>query len=161
MCAIDTLGMAAMLEQHNLIESVDITTGQPVTMNSGRTIWDPQGRWCSSALTPVAARLRTAAATTSTSSPTASQTARSSLRLPRTEDESRLTAGFDTTAQRGFLFGSEDQRQCVEPDIRLCSSDYTHLPPVARPGDEASEDPVAVVHQVPALSTVVVEAYGG
>jgi hypothetical protein len=43
MCAIDALGIAAMLGQDTRIESVDITTGQPVTvtMTRGKAIWEP------------------------------------------------------------------------------------------------------------------------
>ncbi|WP_020389681.1 organomercurial lyase [Kribbella catacumbae] len=43
MCAIDALGIAPMLERDTLIESVDVTTGQPVTVTSrnGRATWDP------------------------------------------------------------------------------------------------------------------------
>lgn len=43
MCAIDALGIAAMLGQDTAISSVDVTTGQPVTVTTtgGRTVWDP------------------------------------------------------------------------------------------------------------------------
>jgi hypothetical protein len=43
MCAIDALGMSAMLGQDTAISSVDFTTGQPVTVvTSGeRTVWEP------------------------------------------------------------------------------------------------------------------------
>ena len=43
MCAIDALGMAPMLDRDTRIESVDVTTGQPVTVTttSGRTTWQP------------------------------------------------------------------------------------------------------------------------
>lgn len=43
MCAIDALGMSAMLGQDTRIESVDVTTGQPVTVTttSGRSTWVP------------------------------------------------------------------------------------------------------------------------
>lgn len=45
MCAIDALGIAAMLGGHTRIESVDAATGQPiaVTMTAGRTSWSPTG----------------------------------------------------------------------------------------------------------------------
>ncbi|HEY0690983.1 MAG TPA: alkylmercury lyase family protein [Kribbella sp.] len=45
MCAIDALGMSAMLGQDTLIESVDVTTGKPVTVttSSGHTSWEPAG----------------------------------------------------------------------------------------------------------------------
>jgi hypothetical protein len=43
MCAIDALGIAAMLDQDTLIESVDVTTGRPLTVTTtgGHTIWEP------------------------------------------------------------------------------------------------------------------------
>ncbi|MFI7063776.1 alkylmercury lyase family protein [Kribbella sp. NPDC050124] len=43
MCAIDALGIAPMLGRETLIESVDITTGRPVTVTTrdGRAIWEP------------------------------------------------------------------------------------------------------------------------
>lgn len=43
MCAIDALGIAAMLGQDTRIDSVDVTTGQPITVTTaaGRTSWDP------------------------------------------------------------------------------------------------------------------------
>jgi hypothetical protein len=43
MCAIDALGMSAMIGQDTRIESVDVTTGRPVTVTTlgGRSIWDP------------------------------------------------------------------------------------------------------------------------
>jgi hypothetical protein len=43
MCAIDALGIAAMLGQDTRIESVDITTGRPVTvtMTGGKATWEP------------------------------------------------------------------------------------------------------------------------
>ncbi|HET6299583.1 MAG TPA: alkylmercury lyase family protein [Kribbella sp.] len=43
MCAADALGMSAMLGQDTQIESVDATTGQPitVTLGAGRTDWQP------------------------------------------------------------------------------------------------------------------------
>ncbi len=43
MCAIDALGIAPMLGRDTRIESVDVTTGQPVTVTttSGRTTWQP------------------------------------------------------------------------------------------------------------------------
>lgn len=45
MCAIDALGIASMLDQDTLIESVDVTTGQPITVTNtrGRTTWKPAG----------------------------------------------------------------------------------------------------------------------
>jgi hypothetical protein len=45
MCAIDALGMAPMLGQDTLIESVDVTTGHPITAitRDGHTIWEPAG----------------------------------------------------------------------------------------------------------------------
>lgn len=43
MCAVDALGIAPMVGQDTVIESVDVTTGQPiaVTTRSGRISWDP------------------------------------------------------------------------------------------------------------------------
>jgi hypothetical protein len=43
MCAIDALGISAMLCQDTLIESVDVTTGKPVTVTTtdGHTSWQP------------------------------------------------------------------------------------------------------------------------
>jgi hypothetical protein len=43
MCAIDALGISSMLGQDSLIESVDVTTGQPVsvTTRDGHTSWEP------------------------------------------------------------------------------------------------------------------------
>lgn len=43
MCAIDALGIAAMLDQDTRIESIDITTGQPVTvvMTTNGADWHP------------------------------------------------------------------------------------------------------------------------
>lgn len=43
MCAIDALGIAAMLGQDTRIDSVDATTGHPinVTTTGGHTTWDP------------------------------------------------------------------------------------------------------------------------
>ncbi|TCN44842.1 alkylmercury lyase-like protein [Kribbella orskensis] len=43
MCAIDALGIAAMLGRDTRIESVDVTTGQPIiiTTTSGHTDWEP------------------------------------------------------------------------------------------------------------------------
>ena len=43
MCAVDALGIAAMLGSPTRIESADATTGQPiaVTMAAGRTSWSP------------------------------------------------------------------------------------------------------------------------
>lgn len=45
MCAIDALGVAAMLGRDTQIESVDITGNHPVTVTTtgGRTSWDPAG----------------------------------------------------------------------------------------------------------------------
>ncbi|TCM50652.1 alkylmercury lyase family protein [Kribbella sp. VKM Ac-2568] len=45
MCAIDALGIAAMLGRDTRIESVDVTTGQPITVTTtgGRTGWEPAG----------------------------------------------------------------------------------------------------------------------
>ena len=45
MCAIDALGIAAMLGRDTRIESVDVTTGQPITITttSGHTGWEPTG----------------------------------------------------------------------------------------------------------------------
>ncbi|MEP7740155.1 alkylmercury lyase family protein [Nocardioides sp. 31GB23] len=43
MCALDALGMSALTAQDTRIDSVDITTGQPiiVTTCDGRTSWEP------------------------------------------------------------------------------------------------------------------------
>ena len=43
MCAVDALGMAAMLGQDTVICSVDVTTGQQVTVATARqrTVWEP------------------------------------------------------------------------------------------------------------------------
>ncbi len=43
MCAIDSLGIAPMLGRDTRIESVDVTTGQPITVTTigGRTTWQP------------------------------------------------------------------------------------------------------------------------
>jgi hypothetical protein len=43
MCAIDALGMSAMLAQDSRIESVDVTTGQPITVTTSHshTSWKP------------------------------------------------------------------------------------------------------------------------
>jgi len=43
MCAVDALGISAMLAGHTRIESVDAITGQPiaVTMTAGHTSWSP------------------------------------------------------------------------------------------------------------------------
>lgn len=47
MCAIDALGIAAMLSREVRIESVDATTGRPVTVTvpdpsqGGQSVWDP------------------------------------------------------------------------------------------------------------------------
>lgn len=45
MCAIDALGIAAMLGRDTLIESADVTTGQPITvaMTGSHTSWEPAG----------------------------------------------------------------------------------------------------------------------
>lgn len=45
MCAIDALGMSAMLGEDTRIDSVDTTSGHPVTvtMTEGGTGWDPAG----------------------------------------------------------------------------------------------------------------------
>lgn len=45
MCAIDALGISDMVGRDTRIESVDVTTGQPVTvtMRGGRSRWDPAG----------------------------------------------------------------------------------------------------------------------
>jgi hypothetical protein len=45
MCAIDALGIAAMLGRDTRIESVDVTTAQPITVTTtgGRTSWKPAG----------------------------------------------------------------------------------------------------------------------
>jgi hypothetical protein len=49
MCAIDALGMSAMLGEDTRIDSVDVTTGHPVTVTmtagttGGLTRWDPAG----------------------------------------------------------------------------------------------------------------------
>ena len=44
MCAIDALGISAMVGEDTLIESVDVTTGRRVTVatTGGRTTWDPK-----------------------------------------------------------------------------------------------------------------------
>ncbi|MGC4940014.1 alkylmercury lyase family protein [Kribbella sp. DT2] len=44
MCAIDALGIAPMLGRDTRIESVDVTTGQPITVTTrnGRTTWRPE-----------------------------------------------------------------------------------------------------------------------
>ncbi len=43
MCAIDALGIAPMLGQDTVIESVDVTTGRPITVvtRNGCSTWDP------------------------------------------------------------------------------------------------------------------------
>ena len=44
MCAIDALGMSAMLGADTRIESIDVTSGRPVTVSrtaAGHTSWDP------------------------------------------------------------------------------------------------------------------------
>jgi len=43
MCAIDALGVSAMLGQDTVIDSVDVTTGRAVhvTMSGDRAVWDP------------------------------------------------------------------------------------------------------------------------
>ena len=45
MCAIDSLGVAAMLGRDTRIESVDVTTGDPVTVTTtgGHTSWESAG----------------------------------------------------------------------------------------------------------------------
>jgi hypothetical protein len=45
MCAIDALGMSVMLGEDTLIESVDVATGQPVTVTTigSQTSWEPAG----------------------------------------------------------------------------------------------------------------------
>jgi hypothetical protein len=45
MCAIDALGMAAMLGEDTEISSVDVTTGRQITVTTtgGRTVWEPAG----------------------------------------------------------------------------------------------------------------------
>jgi hypothetical protein len=45
MCAIDALGISAMVGRDTRIESVDVTTGQPVTVTtrSGASSWEPAG----------------------------------------------------------------------------------------------------------------------
>ncbi|WP_328993790.1 alkylmercury lyase family protein [Kribbella sp. NBC_01245] len=45
MCAIDALGIAPMLCHDTLIESADVTTGQPITVTTigGHTSWEPAG----------------------------------------------------------------------------------------------------------------------
>jgi Alkylmercury lyase len=45
MCAIDALGMSAMLGEETRIDSVDVTTGHPVTvtMTGSASRWDPAG----------------------------------------------------------------------------------------------------------------------
>jgi hypothetical protein len=45
MCAIDALGMSAMLGEDTRIDSVDVTTGHPVTvtMAASASRWDPAG----------------------------------------------------------------------------------------------------------------------
>jgi hypothetical protein len=45
MCAIDALGISAMVGRATRIESVDVTTGQPVTVTTrgGATNWEPTG----------------------------------------------------------------------------------------------------------------------
>jgi hypothetical protein len=45
MCAIDALGMYAMLGEDTRIDSVDVTSGHPVTvtMTAGGTRWEPVG----------------------------------------------------------------------------------------------------------------------
>jgi hypothetical protein len=45
MCAIDALGMSAMLGEDTRIDSVEVTTGHPitVTMTESATRWDPAG----------------------------------------------------------------------------------------------------------------------
>jgi len=45
MCAIDALGIAAMLGENTTISSVDVTTGRPVTVTTtrGHATWTPGG----------------------------------------------------------------------------------------------------------------------
>lgn len=45
MCAIDALGIAAMLRTDTRIDSVDVTTGEPITVTTtaGRVRWEPTG----------------------------------------------------------------------------------------------------------------------
>jgi hypothetical protein len=45
MCAIDALGMSAMLGEDTRIDSDDVTTGHPVTVTTtaGHTMWSPAG----------------------------------------------------------------------------------------------------------------------
>ncbi|MFF3688064.1 organomercurial lyase [Streptomyces sp. NPDC002187] len=45
MCAIDALGIAAMLDQDVLVSSFDPVTGEPVTVtfSGGTTVWQPPG----------------------------------------------------------------------------------------------------------------------
>lgn len=44
MCAIDALGISPMLDRDTRIESVDVTSGRPITVTTtgGRTTWDPR-----------------------------------------------------------------------------------------------------------------------
>jgi len=44
-CAVDALGISAMLGQDTRIDSVDVTTGQPITVTTtaGHTTWEPAG----------------------------------------------------------------------------------------------------------------------
>ena len=43
MCAIDALGISSMVDQDTLITSVDVTSGQPITVvtRDGHTSWEP------------------------------------------------------------------------------------------------------------------------
>ena len=43
MCAIDALGISSMLDQDTRIASVEVTSGQPITVatSNGHTIWEP------------------------------------------------------------------------------------------------------------------------
>jgi hypothetical protein len=43
MCAIDALGIASMLDQDTVITSVDVASGQPITVatRDGHTRWEP------------------------------------------------------------------------------------------------------------------------
>ncbi|MFF1819700.1 alkylmercury lyase family protein [Kribbella sp. NPDC058245] len=45
MCAIDALGIAAMLDRNTRIESADVATGDPITVTTtaGHTNWEPAG----------------------------------------------------------------------------------------------------------------------
>jgi hypothetical protein len=45
MCAVDALGIAPMLRQDTVIESIDVTTGGPISVvtRNGRSAWAPSG----------------------------------------------------------------------------------------------------------------------